>query len=168
MLPVSTRAADLVRLSKVLVVCTNRAWKNEAFLRHLVIASKVAQIKLAVLAEDTFVIPDHRLFQEIETSATRGSEFTPCDAITTIRTLFSEIAITFAPQSKDSKGSVLTARAVHIAERLESRHLAQLGRRSFSQEIKEDDEQISVETVRETASDVTPEPSVSSSVSVDC
>ena len=80
MLLLSTPAADLASLAKVLVVFTNRAWKNEAFLRQLVSAPAVAQIKVAVLA--------HRLFQDLVTSVAQSSEFTPCAAITAIRTLF--------------------------------------------------------------------------------
>ena len=113
----------------MLVVCTNRAWKNEALLRQLVSAPEVAQIKEAVLA--------HCLFQDLVISATQSSDFAPRAAITAIRTLFSEIAIALAPQAKDSKGSVLSARALHVAERPGAAHVP-----SLSQEIREDDEQV--------------------------
>ena len=102
MLPPSTHAADLASLAQVLVVCTNRAWKNETLLGQLV-----------------------------KCSSHQSSDFAPRAAITAIRTLFSEIAL--EPQARDSKGSVLSARALRVAERLGAAHVP-----SLSQELRED------------------------------
>ena len=116
MLPPSTHAAELASLAQVLVVCTNRAWKNEALFGQLVKCTEVAQIKEAVLA--------HCLFQDIVISSHQSSDFAPRAAITAIRTLFSEIAL--EPQARDSKGSVLSARELRVAERLGAAHVPSL------------------------------------------
>eukprot|EP00931_Biecheleriopsis_adriatica_P013512 TRINITY_DN11493_c0_g1_i1.p1 TRINITY_DN11493_c0_g1~~TRINITY_DN11493_c0_g1_i1.p1 ORF type:complete len:1561 (-),score=304.57 TRINITY_DN11493_c0_g1_i1:276-4292(-) len=101
----------------VLIVCTNGAFQQSAFLRLLIDADRFGLMHLPILASEGFRFPTGQFLQEHLPLAASLSE-DPRGVLVIIESVFKAIAVVFQPEQYSSTDALLATKAAEIAERM--------------------------------------------------